>query len=110
MTKEIQTIADRDTSSLTVSEQNSLMKVILEELVHSAALDDQANDVLEVFDDYDWRCRDDADQAAFQCLREKGNDGTMSYAELDQFLDLVSASGPVHLYFWIRKARHVLSE
>ena len=108
MMNELLTLADKAYFDLSLQEKNTLLKSLLKEMVHSAVLDGQAEDALDVFDEYPWICRDDADPVEFQRLRQKGLEGSMSLPELDQFSNLVSVSGEVHLYCWIRKAMHIV--
>ncbi|MDH5327682.1 MAG: hypothetical protein OEY58_19685 [Gammaproteobacteria bacterium] len=103
-------LADHIYRVLSVQQQNVYLKHILSALVYSAPLDGESSDALEVFGDYQWEPRPGVDSGLFDDLLEKGHSGSMDPGQLDQFMDMVTATGQVHLYFWIRKALGVLKE
>lgn len=78
--------------------------LILSTLLSSAALDPstEARDCLEVFDQYEWAMKPGCDETRYQALLEKGNSGTMTEDELDEFMEMVSWEGEVHAYYAIR--------
>jgi len=103
-------LADRDYSVLSTKEQNTFLKLILSALVYSTALDSSGSDALEMFEDYQWLPRPGADPDLFTRMIDTGNNWTMNREQLDQFMDMVSATGDTHLYFWIRKALLILKK
>lgn len=85
---------------------------ILRELLDSAALDlsTEASDCLEVFNQYDWEMQPGCDEFEFQCLRDKGNSGSMTEDELDEFMEMVSRDGQTHIYFSIYQGHRAIKD
>ena len=82
----------------------------LKSLLDSSALDltCEANDCLEVFQDYVWEMVSGGDQQRFDYLKDRGNAGTMTSAELNEFMGLVSDHGQTHLYFHLVQGHRLL--
>ena len=78
---------------------------ILSDLLASAALDplSEGRDCLEHFNEYEWQMISGKDTDRFQLLLAKGNEGTMTSSELNEFMAMVSQEGQLHLYYtlWI---------
>lgn len=85
---------------------------ILEKLLDSSLLDlsTEAKDCLEVFDQYEWVMIPGCDAAVFQQLKDKGDAGTMSSKELNQFMEMVSRDGEHHLYLTIFEGRMAIEK
>lgn len=83
---------------------------ILGRLLNSASLDEdvEANDCLDVFDQYDWIMKPGSNEGKFKRLLEKGKAGNMAKAELDEFITMVSGEGEFHLYFTIYQGQQAL--
>ena len=78
---------------------------LLDELIDSPLLNfsTESKDCLDVFDQYEWVKKPECDEDLFQQLKEKGDAGTMSGKELNDFLDMVSRDGQYHVYLAIRE-------
>lgn len=86
---------------------NEIVRVavtLLQKLLESSQLDleTEANDCLQVFNDYDWKRNHNSDEAAFNTLLDAGRENRLSITELNEFMDLVSTEGEHHLYKIIR--------
>ena len=103
-------ILDQNPNQLSLDKQNEYLATILHAILDSVALSDEAADCLEVFGDYEWQPTRDADPDEFRELLEAGKNGEMTVVELDEFMDMVSVEGTVHLYFFVRKAKNVVAE
>lgn len=105
-----ETLKQSDTQNGTNSFNNLYM--ILGELLNSAALDrdTEAKDCMEVFVEYEWAMTPSCDEALFQELLEKGNNGTITIDELDDFMDMVSREGQTHVYFSIHQGIKAIAE
>lgn len=86
--------------------------LILSTLLGSAALDPstEARDCLDVFHEYEWVRKPDCNEVRFQALVEKGNNGTMTEDELDEFMDMVSWESEPHAYFAICQGQAAIEE
>lgn len=81
---------------------------ILSKLLDSASLDSEAKDCLAVFDDYQWIMKPGCAQDRFDLLVERGDYGTLSSEELDEFMSMVSDAGDLHLYYFIFHGKHAI--
>jgi hypothetical protein len=102
-------LLDKDYNSLSLQDKNSYLLEILSGLVGCSALEDEANDAREVFEEYDWVAKSGADEELFNNLLTIGKSHDMSVCDIDDFMELVSESGQYHLYYLVRKARDVVS-
>lgn len=86
--------------------------MILGELLNSAALDrdTEAKDCVDVFGEYEWAMTPGCDEALFQKLLKRGNNGTITTDELDDFMDMVSREGQTHVYFSIHQGIKAIAE
>lgn len=83
---------------------------ILSNLLVSASLDPstEAKDCLAVFDEYEWIMKPRCERSRFEFLVERGNSGTLSLDELDEFMKLVSDEGDLHHYYFIFHGKHAI--
>lgn len=83
---------------------------ILSNLLVSASLDPstEAKDCLAVFDEYEWIMKPSCERVRFELLVERGNSGTLSLDELDEFMNLVSDEGDLHHYYFIFHGKHAI--
>ena len=79
---------------------------LLSELLDSSQLDkaSEAQDCLDVFEDYEWIMKPGSNEDRFGTLYDKGISGSLSVEELDEFCDMASLDGEHHLYLTIREA------
>ncbi len=86
------------------------LKDILVFLLDSASLDqrEHAKDCMDCFSDYQWLMLPNANAERFQALQKKGDEGELSFNELNEFMLMASPSGIVGEYFQIVHARKLL--
>lgn len=85
---------------------------IISGLLDNAALDEdeQAQDCLEVFDEYDWQPAAGIDQTRFDELVSLGLSGDTTPEELKGFVELVSPESEKHLFCHIRAGKSALKK
>lgn len=106
---------DTSVKKHTLCDQHTEVKsicAILETLLNSSALDlvTEAKDCLTVFSEYDWVMAAGADEALFNMLKSKGDNGNLSLRELDEFIGLVSKDSEKHLYLTLLEGRRLLDQ
>lgn len=94
-------LMDQDSDKLSSEEISAIAKVLLSFLLDSSPLSTEDDDCREVFDAYDWKPKDGADLDRFEQLRNQGIEERLSDQELDEFMDMVSATGETHVYHTI---------
>ena len=100
-------ILDNNYETLSLSEKVTYLTEILTGFTESVILSDEYKDALQVFSDYEWIPKADDNITRFNLLLEQGQNDVLDYDELNEFIDMVSASGQYHLYFLIRKANRL---
>lgn len=102
---------DADYTLLSIEEQNTFLKTILERILDSSALTGEKRDCLDQFAWYGWQPLPECDKTRFNELLAKGKDefgDGLSDAELNEFIEMVSDEGDTHIYYELHRARIAL--
>lgn len=91
---------------LTKGDVKELYEIL--ESINDSITNEELNDCNKVLQDIPWEMKPGEDKRRFEELLTQGTYDGLDQVEMDEFMDMVSKDGPIHVYHLVRRAELAL--